>query len=241
MEAIWHPVSAAPTTAVARGQGLERSDVAVRKGQLASGNGQPSGMSADRQDDAVGPPTATVAGSQRVRIGEANRPEVLDEVDPVMPQLVGEVLFLNDVAGDSIAVGQDCLQVGLGRRSFETEYGPRGPVSRQPCGPSHRAHRCRTSVEVGAPDLIGFQQCDCGVQLAGLHGRGDTGGSPSDDQDLCVVDHVVRRPAVGAATMCRIRPGISANGALMLSSRFNSQDLGSGHAVFVEAKDTQRV
>ena len=91
------------------GQDLEGSDVAVGEGQLVSGDGQAAGVPADGKDDVISPPTATIAGSQRVRVGKLDRAKVFDEVDPMTPQLVGQVFLLKDVAGDPVAVGQDGL------------------------------------------------------------------------------------------------------------------------------------
>ena len=63
--------------------------------------------------------------------------EVLDEVDAVAAQLVGQVLLLEGVAGHPIAVGQDGLQVGFGRQALRarrwTTTSSRGPVG--PSGP----------------------------------------------------------------------------------------------------------
>ncbi len=78
-------------------------------------------MSSDGHDDALGPPGATVVGGERVGIGEMGGAEVLDEVDAVAAQLVGQMFLLEDVASHPIAVGQDGLEVGLRRRPFEPE------------------------------------------------------------------------------------------------------------------------
>ena len=47
--------------------------------------------------------------------------EMLDEIDAVAAQLVGQVFFLEGVAGHSIAVGQDCREVRFRRGPFEPE------------------------------------------------------------------------------------------------------------------------
>ena len=78
-------------------------------------------MSSDGQDDALGSPSATVVGGERVGIGEMGGAEVLDEVDAVAAQLVGQMFFLEGVAGHPIAVGQDRLEVGFRGRPFEPE------------------------------------------------------------------------------------------------------------------------
>ena len=78
-------------------------------------------MPSDGEDDVLSPPGAAVLGDERMGIGEMDGAEVLDEVDAVATQLVGQMLLLEGVASHPIAVGQHCLQVGLRRRTFETE------------------------------------------------------------------------------------------------------------------------
>ncbi len=50
-------------------QNLEGSNVVVGEGKLAPGDGQSAGVSADGQDDPLGPPTASIACGQCVRVG----------------------------------------------------------------------------------------------------------------------------------------------------------------------------
>ena len=64
---------------------------------------------------------ATVMAGERVGIGEMGGAEMLDEVDAVVAQLVGQMFLLEGMTGHSIAVGQDRLEVGSRRRPFEPE------------------------------------------------------------------------------------------------------------------------
>ena len=177
-----------------RRESFERSNVAIGESQLRPRDGQPSCVPAHGQDDVISMPTAIVARCQSVRVGEPNRPEVLDEVDPVTSQLVGQVFLLSDVAGHTIAVCQNGLKVGYRTRPFEAERGPRVPVSGQPRGPRHCANGCRPPVDVGSTDLVCLQQRDGGTVLAGLDGGSDPGGAPSDHEYGRSVGHATGQP-----------------------------------------------
>jgi len=113
-----------------------------------------------------------------VRAGEPDRAEVLGQFDPVVAQVTGDVLLVVGVAGDPGAVGQDGVEVGHRSEAFQAEALPRGPVPGQPGGPGQGADRRRSPVQVGPPDLPGFEQRDVGTELSRLD-RGRGSGRPA--------------------------------------------------------------
>ena len=81
-------------------------------------------MASDGQHDALSSPRATVTARHGVGIGEMDWTEMLDEIDAIAAQLVGQVLFLESVAGHSIAIAEDCRKVRFRRGTFESEGCP---------------------------------------------------------------------------------------------------------------------
>jgi hypothetical protein len=155
-------------------------------------------MPADREDDAVRRPAAPIAGGHGVRAGEANRAEVLDQVDALPAQMAGHVFLVMGVAGHPLAVGQHGGQVGHRGRTLETEGGPRRPVTCQAGGPRQRADRCRAAVQARAAQLPRFEQGDVRAELAGLQGNGGSGWPAADHEQADVSVHQqVQRPGPG--------------------------------------------
>src|SRR5215468_2306993 len=72
MDAIRQPVSAPPTTATPPRHAGEGRDVLVGERVPGAGDGQPAGMPAHGDDDAVRGPGAPVIGGHGMRAGEAH-------------------------------------------------------------------------------------------------------------------------------------------------------------------------
>jgi hypothetical protein len=56
-----------------------------------------------------------------VWIGKGDRAEALDEVDPVAPDVTGQVFLIVSVASDAGAVREDGTQIWGGRLAFKPE------------------------------------------------------------------------------------------------------------------------
>ena len=171
------------------GQAGQGRDVLVGERQVGAGDRELAGVPADGQDDAVRGPGAPVAGAHRVRAGETDRAQVLDQVDALPADMPGHVLLVVGVAGHPIAVGQHGGQVGHGGGAAQAEGGPRRPVAGQPGGPGQRADRGRASVEAGSADLVRLEQGDPRAEFAGLQGRGDPGGPAAGHEQADVGAH----------------------------------------------------
>jgi hypothetical protein len=168
------------------GQAGQGRDVLVGERQVGAGDREPARVPADGQDDAVRGPGAPVVGGHRVRPGETDRAQVLDQVDALPADMPGHVLLVVGVAGHPLAVGQHGGQVGHGGGTAQAEGGPRRPVAREAGGAGQRADRRRAAVQAGAADLVGFEQGDPRAELAGLQGRGDPGGPAAHNQEAAV-------------------------------------------------------
>jgi hypothetical protein len=100
------------------GEAVQRRDVLVREREVSAGDLEAARVTADGHDDAVGGPGARAVGSQRVRVGEADRAEVLHQVDPVSAQMAGHVLLVVGVTGHPVAVGDHDGKVRDRRRAL---------------------------------------------------------------------------------------------------------------------------
>ena len=157
-------------------------DVLVSERQVGAGDRKTGRVPADGQDDAVrGPGPAPVRG-QRARPGEADRAEVLDQVDAAPSDMAGQVLLVMGVAGHPLAVGEHGGQVGNGRLAGQAEGCPGGPVTRQPGRARQRPHRRRAGVEAGPANLSRLEQGDPRAEFAGQQGGGDSGRAAADHQ-----------------------------------------------------------
>ena len=158
MDAIWQPVSAPPITATRPGRLSQRTDVLVGERQFGAGDRETGRVPADGEDDPVRGPGPPVARGHRVRPGEADRAEMLDQVDAVPADVARDVLLLVGVAGHPLAVGQHRGQVGDRRRAGQAELRPGRPVTGQPGRARQRPYRRRPGVEAGPADLGRLEQ-----------------------------------------------------------------------------------
>ena len=92
--------------------------------QVGAGDREPGRVPADGQDDPVRGPGPAVARGHRARPGEADRAEMLDQVDAVPADMARHVLLLVGIAGHPLAVGKHGGQVGDGRRTGQAELRP---------------------------------------------------------------------------------------------------------------------
>jgi hypothetical protein len=99
------------------GKAVQGRDVLVGEREVSAGDLEPARVTSDGQDDAVGGPGARAVGSQRVRVDEADRAEVLHQVDPMSAQMAGYVLLVVGVTGHPVAVGDHDGKVRDGRRA----------------------------------------------------------------------------------------------------------------------------
>ena len=72
------------------GEAAQGRDVLVGEREVSAGDLEPARVTADGQDDAIGGPGARAVGGQRVRVDEADRAEVLHQVDPMPAQMAGQ-------------------------------------------------------------------------------------------------------------------------------------------------------
>ena len=99
-----------------RTQGTE---VVVAQGQFRPGDRECRGTPADGNDDPISPPLAPVSPVNGVRIAELHRPQMLEELDPLSSDIVGNSLLVVGVAGHPVTVAQHRREVGL--RWFPTQ------------------------------------------------------------------------------------------------------------------------
>ena len=187
-------------------EGGQGRNVLVGERQVSTGDRQPGRVAADGQDYPVrGPGTRTRRG-HRMRVGEAGRAAILDQIDAMPPEMAGQVFLVVGVAGHPIGVGHHDRQVGHRPGTFQAENGPRGPVARQPGRAGQGAHRRRPAVEAGAANLPRLEQGDLGAQFTGLQGRGDPGRPAADHQQTGDVAHDLSLSAISGHVTSGYRP-----------------------------------
>lgn len=107
------------------GQLCQGVDVVVGEAHFGAGDRHAGGDTADGKNDAIRVPASGIACAKGVGVGEGDRAEALDQVDPMVAEVAGQVFLVVGIAGDPGAVGQEGRQIGRGRTAFEPEAGPR--------------------------------------------------------------------------------------------------------------------
>jgi hypothetical protein len=148
-------------------------------------------MPTDRHDDGVAAEGTPVGDPHRVRVDEAGRSGLLDQLDPLATHHLGQSPLLMRVLGDPVGIGQGGGDVHLGGITPQAELPPGAGVTDQPGRPGQGPDRGRPLVQAGPAHPLGLDQGHLGAKLTGLQRRRGPGRPAAKHQQ----SH--HRPTVG--------------------------------------------
>lgn len=148
--------------------------------ELRSRDRGSTGVSADGDDHRVPAEGSAVQDPHRVRVDERGWSGLVDQVDPVAADEVGQSLLLVCVVGDPSRVAEGRRDVHVGSVATQAELRPRSCVTDQPGGPGQRADRSWPLVQAGAAEALRLDQGDVDAELTSLQRGSGAGGSAAE-------------------------------------------------------------
>ena len=161
------------------GQGGQAAQVLIGQADLGSGDGQSTGLTADRDDDAIRSPRAAISRGDGSGVHEPCVARLFDEVDTGGADVVGDALAFIEIRGHALRIGQGGCDVDLRPWPAQTEGFPRTPVPHQACGACQRANGCRPPIDGRAADSPPLDESDLCAQLGRVQSGRDAGGTAS--------------------------------------------------------------